>query len=73
MRLSSYVSAPCVVLPEIKSDAAFTVATYASALGLLQLSYFKIMEEVLNRSLIGCVSVTVPSVVILAPLTIRKL
>jgi hypothetical protein len=28
------ISAPCLILPEVRSDATFTVATYASTLGI---------------------------------------
>jgi hypothetical protein len=28
------ISAPCMVLPEVSSDATYTVATYSSSLGI---------------------------------------
>jgi hypothetical protein len=48
------ISAPCMILPEVGSDATFTVATYALTLGIA--SVIKTKEEAFNQSLTGRVS-----------------
>jgi hypothetical protein len=34
LRLLWLISAPCLILPEVSTDATFTVATYASTMGI---------------------------------------
>jgi hypothetical protein len=49
------ISAPCFILPEVSSDATFTVATDASTMGIAT-SCCKTKEEAFNESLTGRVS-----------------
>jgi hypothetical protein len=62
------ISAPCLVLPEVSSNATFTVATYASAVSIATA-----LPQYQRGSLIGRVNLTILSVVVLTMFTIWKL